>query len=322
MTLKPSLYLAFSLSLLALPVQAKPACWQVQPGPAPDPALVAWWQGGKRLLETPAAWDVQRVYQELESYGFCAVNPKPSTVLESATVPAEPVQQVRSSTEIIRERRDQYQAQKASPSTPNSLGDLVFLGGLIAAIFVGLKGSKNELLETEEQQSRRFFSSGVTEASPWLADQVAPARSGSLDMDAGDRTPAPAHAPTPKHTQGCAPSVNEVCDSSHHGVNPSVNEVWKLTPEQARHLWTSAKPFPAHNIHDDDTLVKSVIRVGIVAGFNKASVLEAFYWVKPESEDTWVKTPVTKGTNNKPYTRFSDLFDDVLFEEKQRRQQS
>lgn len=320
MTLKPSLYLAFSLSLLALPVQAKPACWQVVPGPTPDPALVAWWHGGKKLLETSAAWDVARAYQELQSYGYCSKTGDQASS-QSTTAATEPVREVRSSTEIIKERRDQYEAQKNNSDTPNSLGDLIFLGGLVAAIFIGLKGSKNDLLETPEQSARRFFSSGVTEPSPWLADQVAPTRSGTPDMDAGDHTPAPAYTPTPKHTQGCGQSVSQVCDSSHPGVNPGVGEVWRLTPEQARHLWASAKPFPAHNIHDDDTLVKSVIRVGIVAGLNKASTMEAFYWVKPESKDTWIKTPVTKGSNNKPYDRFSELFDDVVYEEKQRRQQ-
>lgn len=310
MTLKPSLYLAFSLSLLALPAQAKPACWQVQPGPTPDPALVAWWQGGNKLLETPATWDVQRVYQELESYGFCAVNPKPGTVSESATVQAQPVRTVRSSAEIIKDKLQEDKVKRSENSRQNSWPVMLFLAGAIAAFVKAVKEDDGDITKEVATKSRRFFS-GVKEPSPWLLDQIPPVRVGSPALPSpassepgAGTTPEPAE---PTSSQWFAEKFGKSSDAREPGSEKVRKKFGAVLPAQLRQTFEAEKPYC---IADDDYFVMAVIRMGREAGLKKGEIMNAFYYLKPEGSDTYVKAPVTKGENTN-YERFNKLYAEV-----------
>lgn len=314
MTLKPSLYLAFSLSLLALPVQAKPACWQVQPGPTSDPALVAWWQGGKKLLETPAAWDVQRVYQELESYGFCATKPEPGMVSESATVQAEPVRQVRSSTEIIKDKLEEDKAKRSENSRQNSWPVMLFLVGAIAAFVKAVKEDDGDITKEVETKSRRFFS-GVKEPSPWLLDQIPPVRVGSpappslasSEPDAGT-TPEPAEPTSSQRFGRKFGKSSDVCEPGSEKVRKKFGAV---SQDQLRQTFEAEKPYC---ISDDDFFIMAVIRMGRDAGMKKGEIMSAFYYLKPEGADTYVKSPITRGENTN-CERFNELYAKVEYPE-------
>ena len=309
MTLKPSLYMAFSLSLLALPVQAKPACWQVVPGPTPDPALVAWWHGGKKLLETPAAWDVARAYQELESYGYCSKTGERASS-QPATAATEPVREVRSSAEIIKEKLEADKAQRSENSRQNSWPVILFFAGAVAAFIKAAKEDDGDIHKEVETKSRRFFS-GVKEPSPWLLDQVPPARVGapapsapvSSEPGAGT-TPEPAE---PTSSQWFGGKFGKSSDNREPGSEKVRKRFEAVSQDQLRQTFEAEKPYC---INDDDYFVMAVIRMGREAGMKKGEIMSAFYYLKPEGADTYVKSPVTKGENTN-YERFNELYAEV-----------
>ncbi|NDC40284.1 MAG: hypothetical protein EBZ77_01850 [Chitinophagia bacterium] len=312
--MKPPLTLALTIaiaSVAAPALAAKPACWQVQPGPTPDPAKVAWWTGGKKLLDTPASWDVQRVYQELQSYGFCVINPGSNAETSSGV----PVLRVRSSSEIIKENLEKEKVQDLSNTGSISWPTLLFLVGAGIAVFRAVKDDDSLLDKEKKEKDNRFFS-GISQPSPWLADQILPvpaslpssAPSPSSEPDA----PVMREPPEPTSSQWFGRKFGKSSDGSEPGSEKSSEKVRSFFREECLRAIKADSPYC---IDDDDTFVKSVIRLAIKAGLKKGETMGYFYWLKPQGDNAYVKTIISKG-ENKNYERFNELYAEVEYSDR------
>jgi hypothetical protein len=272
--------------------------------------MIAWWGGGKKLLETPANWDTQRAYKELKAWGFCTDKPTPKPTPQPTQEAPQPEEapKVRSSREIILERLEQSE-QPQQGKGKNSWAMVLFIGGVIWAIVSTAKEEDPDpLKKLKRERGLIDFHSGITEPSPWLADQVKPLPSPAQATQEGTQdgyTPTATHQPEPQHTQWCEPRVSP---PTHDGVSSGVEPVWSMTPEQAKSLFDADRPYC---IHDDDCFCRSVIRLGLAAELKKSEIMEAFYWLKPDGEDSYKRSPITRGSGNKPYERFTELFSEV-----------
>ena len=312
----PPFILALTLSLAAVagPAMAKPQCWELQPGPSPNPAMIAWWGGGKKLLETPANWDTQRAYKELKAWGFCTDKPTPKPTPQPTQEAPRPEEapRVKSSREIILDRLEKAE-QPQQGEGKNSWAMVLFIGGVIWAIISTAKEEDPDpLKKLKRERGLIDFHSGITEPSPWLADQVKPLPSpaqvtyqGTQEAPRSTPEPAPTHTPEPQGSQGFGAKFGE---GSEPGSEKSSEQGSELSPDQARQTFLADSPYC---IYDDDCFVKAVIRLGITAGLKKAEIQNAFFWLKPEGEDSYKRSPITKG-GNEPYARFTELFTEVV----------
>lgn len=314
--MKPiTLALTLALATMASPATAKPLCTAVTPGPAQG-AMVPWNYGGKALLKIPANWDTTAAYKELESYGYCTTKAQPPAPAQDAP-DATPKPQVRSSQEIIKERVER--AKNEPRQDKNSWPTLIFIGLILWAIFSTTKeDSDDPLKKIKREKGELPIFSGVTEPSPWLADQkapitpspylseVMPRSTQQATQGAPDSTPepAPTHTPEPHGSQGFGAKFGE---GSEPGSEPGSEKVRELSPDQARQAFLADSPYC---IHDDDCFVMAVIRLGLIAKLKKAEIQNAFFWLKPEGPDSYKRSPITKG-GNEPYERFTELFSEV-----------
>lgn len=307
--MKPKIKLALGISLLSLsiatPALAKPLCWQVNPRVRADDQ-VSWHYRGKALLMTPKSWDVERAYAELESYGYCTIEPipaatKPAQPAAPSTEPADKSEQDISNLSLIEQRA--LAARQGSPKTDSdSDGSGSFIVLMIALAFGFWVHDRRD----QKQHQQRFYQpSPAYEEHPWDTDFKSPPNPSPDTHLVAILPVTQRQAFVPKNAE--PPGIDEFSSEVQDDPNSGSDMVFTISQEEALKVFREPE---FYDVFDDDCFLKAAIRVGISAKLTKEQIQARFIWLKEEGSIIH-RSPVTKG-GNKAYQRFTNLYNQVI----------
>lgn len=317
-------------------------CWKVTPEPAAD-GWVNWVSPNGAKYGIPAGWSTEDAYREIAAAGLCTFPEElPPEVEEFSSQPPAEDPEPDAGLSLLEQRAAEARATSAeqvsgvastNEATVADTETSIILGGGVVfglwALFTSHKenaadelplsmrhtapvppptnGSENYIIGWDGQLVSTQVSqpeispgalSGVTEPSPWLADQIPPMQPTYPHSMRGYIPPEPAPN-THQHTPAQTPTE----PPAHQGADDCAEENEPPNRDALKAVFERDAPY---NIYDDDTFVKAVLRMAILAGLNKGEAVEHFYFIGEGGEQTFL----TRGSN-KAYQRFKTLFDEV-----------